>query len=467
MRTCASRAALLLVALFFLLTAQPILTTDSAQPRDYVGKQRFHSVSEAAVPSPHPAAEAEAPADFDDDDESEDDNEPVNLPFPNAFVRQTPIPPPAPAPAPMPMVPDKPGVAVQALLDVWNTVVYYKVIDISALILLIVVVAVAIKGKGRNMDVATNWMHAIQVVLSVQFAAVAEHTKGALTARSYSSFDLFCSGRRNCMFMHATLECVPRHCLFRGYVLKQVLGYAGDLVTLEFVLPVAGEGMILNICRRQEQRSYIEASWDIMEFCKVRHASSVVSLLPEGFVMHADTQEAAEKFLELPGFSKYLARLRPYLKNIYTSDLCTNTNPALTATIAASLGTAAAGPTKPKRILRMSYYLPEDNVEFDHRVPIIVGCKLVDALSNFRLTDPSRDVVKKMRMAYEKEQQKHRRKEQQQAAEKRKIEKRKEQERALESLPEEQRRKAQEAQERKAIRDQRKEQRHGIRMIRA
>lgn len=133
--------------------------------------------------------------------------------------------------------------------------------------------------------------------------------------------------------------------------------------------------------------------------------------------------------------------------------------------------------------------------------------------------------MRKLRLAYEKEQQKHRRKEQQevrldmkneagrkdtrvvrarkqelrkvylhsevdtlsialrgreqdpfdccyavcgavyvQAAEKRRIEKKKEQERALEKLPEEQRRKAQEAQERKAIREQRKEQRQSIKV---
>lgn len=471
MRNYTTAAALLLIMISLILSPRPTCSTNSAQKPEQINTNKnSNNISEAvASPPPSPVSRVAASGDFDDDEDTEDDDEPVNLPFPNAFVNPTPVVPPTPAPVPMATVSQQETTspATQALLDLWHLVVSYKIIDISAIILLVVVVIVAIQGKGKNMDVATNWMQTIREALSVQFAAVSVHTKGALTARSYSSFDLFCSGRRNCMFMHATLECVPRHCAWRGHILRQLLGHTGDLVTLEFVLPMAGEGMVLNICRRPEQRSYIENSWDIMEFCKVRHASSVTNLLPEGFVMHADTLEAAEKFLDLPGFHKHLVQLAPYLRNIYTSDLCTNTNPALSATIAAALGTAAAGPTKPKRVLRMSYYLPEDNVQFDHRLPIVVGCKLVDALANIRLSDPTREVVKKMRMAYEKEQQKHRRKEQQEAAEKRKIEKRKEQERALENLPEEQRRKAQEAQERRALREQRKEQRHGIRMIRA
>ncbi|KAL8435758.1 hypothetical protein ACSSS7_002240 [Eimeria intestinalis] len=96
-------------------------------------------------------------------------------------------------------------------------------------------------------------------------------------------------------------------------------------------------------------------------------------------------------------------------------------------------------------------------------LPIVVGCKLVDALATLRLSDASRESVKKLRLAYEREQQKQRRKEQQEAAEKRRIEKKREQEKAIESLPEEQRRKAQEAQEKKAAKEQRREQRQGIR----
>lgn len=249
--------------------------------------------------------------------------------------------------------------------------------------------------------------------------------------------------------------------------MRRMLGHSGDLVTLEFILPQAGEGLIVNICKRQEQRTYIEASWDIMEFCKVRHASSITSQLPDGFVLMADTQEAAEKLLDVPGLHKHLAQLGPYLKCLYTSDLCTNTNPALAPTISAIFGSCAAAVNKPKRILRMSYYLPGKDDTFDHRLPIAVACKIVDALANIRLSDSSRESVRKLRLAYEKEQQKHRRKELQEAAEKRRMEKKKEQERVLESLPEDQRRKVQEAQDRKAVRDQRKEQRQGIRVVRA
>lgn len=468
MRCFGSGAALLLgAALVNLLMVTPNTTAASAQPAGGVAAQRLQVGFAAASPNPPQAAQAGGALGGDDGEESEYEEAPEDLPIPSAFARRAPVPPPAPPPQPKPATPEGPNVPLQMLLAVWASIVKYRVVDVTALLLFLIVVAVAIRGKSKNLDVASQWLQNVRELLSVQFAAVAESTKGAFTARSYHSFELFCSGRRNCMFMLATLECVPRQCLWRGHVLKKVLGDSGDLVTLEFVLPDAGEGMVVNICKRLEQRNYIEAAWDILEFCKVRHASSVASQLPEGFVMLADTQEAAEKFLDIPGFQKHLMQLAPYLKCIYTSDLCTNTNPALTPTIAAVFGSTAAAATKPKRVLRMCYYLPEKNEDFDPRLPVAVACKLVDAMASIRLSEASRESVRKLRLAYEKEQQKHRRKEQQEAAEKRKIEKKKQAERALDSLPEEQRRKALEAQERRAIREQRKEQRQGIRVVRA
>ncbi|KAL8450898.1 hypothetical protein Emag_003004 [Eimeria magna] len=203
----------------------------------------------------------------------------------------------------------------------------------------------------------------------------------------------------------------------------------------------------------------------------------------------SDTQEAAERFLDIPGMQKYLQQLGPYLRCLYTSDLCTSTNPLLRATIAAVFGSCAAAVNKPpllplcapharrKRVLRLTYKLAEGDEAFDPRLPIVVGCKVVDALASLRLSDAqqlelcallqSRESVKKLRLAYEREQQKQRRKEQQEAAEKRRIEKKREQEKAIDNLPEEQRRKAQEAREKKAVKEQRKEQRQGIRVVRA
>ncbi|KAL8272537.1 hypothetical protein Esti_003536 [Eimeria stiedai] len=436
----------------------------------------------------------------EDEEDSEFEDGPLDLPVPNAFAPRPSPSPPAAAPPPQP----KPNtntsgqpLVEQALVEAATFLLAYKVIDCLALLLLVVVMLVAVNGKRKNTQIATQWTHAIREVLQVQFAAVAEGTKGALTARSYNSFDLFCSGRRHCVCMLASLDC-----LWRGHVLRRLLGFSGDLVTLEFILHEAGEGLILNLCKKQEQRACMEAAWDLMEFSKVRHASSVASQLPEGLSLMSDTQEAAERFLEIPGMQKHLQQLGPYLRCVYTSDLCTNTNPILRATIAAVFGSCAAAINKPKRVLRITYQLPEEGDDgFDPRLPIVVGCKLVDALATLRLSEAadhcllgcigsslaaasphfrklqqqlslhallqSRESVKKLRLAYEREQQKQRRKEQQEAAEKRRIEKKREQEKAIESLPDEQRRKAQEAQEKKAVKEQRKEQRQGIRVVRA
>ncbi|KAL8439896.1 hypothetical protein Efla_006515 [Eimeria flavescens] len=448
----------LLVCLSYLLTWQPHSLSAAAAAVQHGPAASAPFAAAAGAPDNHQREGASGA--LQDEDEFEFDVSPEDLPVPSAFApRLAAFPPPQPAKARAAAAQPSPPAVPKALSEAWQLLVASHAIDGFALLLLLLVVFVAVQGTKRNTAVAAQWMEAVREVLKVQFAAVGEGEKGALTARSYSSFELFCSGRRHCVCMLATLDC-----LWRGHVLRRLLGFSRDLVTLEFILPEAGEGLILNLCRKEEQRGCMEAAWDLMEFSKVRHASSVVSQLPEGFSLMSDTQEAAERFLDIPGMQKHLLQLGPYLRCLYTSDLCTNTNPSLKATIASVFGSCAAAVKKPKRVLRLSYYLPAGDEEaFDHRLPIVVGCKLVDALASLRLSDAGRESVRKLRLAYEKEQQKHRRKEQQEAAERRRVEKKREQEKAVESLPEAQRRKAQEALEKKAAKDQRKEQRQGIR----
>ncbi|OEH75559.1 transmembrane protein [Cyclospora cayetanensis] len=395
------------------------------------------------------------------DDESEFEEAPDDIPIPSAFERLPEHGGPMTA-ATLQKQPANEQIASAAasmqgppatehwVLSLWHLMLSYRVVDCAALLTLILVIVVAFKGKAENKRIAAQWLQSVKELLENQFASVAEANNGALSARSYNEFELFCSGRRNCMFMHATLQCISRQDLWKGHVFRRFLNCVGDEVTLEFLLPECGEGMIFGICRRLEQRKFVEALWDV---------------------------EAAEKILDIPGLQKLLQQLAPYLRCIYTSDLCTNTPPALSATIAAVYGTAAAGANKPKRVLRLNYILPEKDEEFDARLPVAVACKLVDALASLRLSDACRESVRKMRLTYEKEREKTRRKEQQEVsgchelqagrqgeAERRRQERKREEEKAIEKLPEEQRRKAQEAQAKKAAREQRREQRQGVKV---
>ncbi|CDJ37685.1 hypothetical protein, conserved [Eimeria tenella] len=347
------------------------------------------------------------------------------------------------------------------MLYIWRILTRYYLVDISAAVLLVMVIWTAVKGKATNTRVAIKWMQEVREVLSIQFADVSKETKGSFAARSYDCFELFCSGRRNCLFMEVTLNCVPRQDLWRGWLLNGLVGRENDEITLECLLPNGGEGMIVGFCKKEDQRSFLEAHWDVTEFCKVRLASHMSALIPEGFSLVSDTLEAAEKLFDFSGASKLMQQLGPRLKCLYTSDLCTNTNPALTATIAAICGTAAAGAKKPKRVLRMSYYLEDGDSEFDQRLPVVLACKLVDMLATIRLSDANREAVRRMRLSYEKEQHKNRRKEQEEEAERRRQDKKKEQQKALERLPPEERKKAEEAQE---ARERKKSQRQGVKV---
>ncbi|XP_026191584.1 coiled-coil domain-containing protein 47 [Cyclospora cayetanensis] len=412
---------------------------------------------------------------IEEDDESEFEEAPDDIPIPSAFERLPEHGGPMTA-ATLQKQPANEQIASAAasmqgppatehwVLSLWHLMLSYRVVDCAALLTLILVIVVAFKGKAENKRIAAQWLQSVKELLENQFASVAEANNGALSARSYNEFELFCSGRRNCMFMHATLQCISRQDLWKGHVFRRFLNCVGDEVTLEFLLPECGEGMIFGICRRLEQRKFVEALWDVTEFCKSRQSANLLSQVPEGFSVISDTQEAAEKILDIPGLQKLLQQLAPYLRCIYTSDLCTNTPPALSATIAAVYGTAAAGANKPKRVLRLNYILPEKDEEFDARLPVAVACKLVDALASLRLSDACRESVRKMRLTYEKEREKTRRKEQQEEAERRRQERKREEEKAIEKLPEEQRRKAQEAQAKKAAREQRREQRQGVKV---
>lgn len=60
------------------------------------------------------------------------------------------------------------------------------------------------------------------------------------------------------------LQCVPRQDLWRGWLLNGLVGRENDEITLEFLLPNGGEGMIVGFCKKEDQRSFLETHWDVV-----------------------------------------------------------------------------------------------------------------------------------------------------------------------------------------------------------
>lgn len=92
---------------------------------------------------------------------------------------------------------------------------YYK-FELGCLAVFAVAIANFIKGKGQNQSIAIDWSRSNVTALAGQFAHLGcsqESRSVALMQRSYSDYEYFASGRKNCYYAHFKLALKHRHCL--------------------------------------------------------------------------------------------------------------------------------------------------------------------------------------------------------------------------------------------------------------
>jgi len=132
---------------------------------------------------------------------------------------------------------------------------YYK-FELGCLVIFAVAIANFIHGKGQNQSIAIAWSRGNVTSLAGQFAHLGcsqEPRSVALMQRSYSDYEYFASGRKNCLYAHFKLALRHRHCLLTSLTYDMFYGTT-DTLTIEVPLDLGSRDLPLEfyICRRKD-----------------------------------------------------------------------------------------------------------------------------------------------------------------------------------------------------------------------
>ncbi|PHJ24806.1 transmembrane protein [Cystoisospora suis] len=326
------------------------------------------------------------------------------------------------------------------------------------LCLLLLVVLVAIRGKKENVRVADAWIASVAPLLRENFVSVGYQTS-YLLMKAYNIFEIYCTGRRNCFYLHGVLQCLPRQCLWRQYFLRQFFKsnpeYTADSITLEVLLPHSPEPSVVALCRRADQKR-LNDNWDLREFGKLRTSSTNTRLsqLPGNLVAFSDTSEALDAtFLNSKNTIKALNACSSYFRYLYISDICLSIHPSVQPTALSCTASRAPPPAsdKTRRILRMSFFLPppEKMAEVEPLLRLLFF--LTDSSRQLNLSDKTVEVARKMRMQYQKDLMKKQDAQRLEQMEKKRSEKKRQEEERFERMTPEQQRKFEEKEYKKSL----------------
>jgi len=103
---------------------------------------------------------------------------------------------------------------------------YYK-LELGYLALILVLMINFFKGKDMNYKIAMNWRKNSIPSLFQQFVHLGcskEDKSVVLVQKSYSEFDYFASGRKNCFYTMFKINLKRRHCLITDKLADPYLG---------------------------------------------------------------------------------------------------------------------------------------------------------------------------------------------------------------------------------------------------
>ncbi|KEP64001.1 UNVERIFIED_CONTAM: hypothetical protein HHA_235660 [Hammondia hammondi] len=325
---------------------------------------------------------------------------------------------------------------------------------------LVLVIVVAYWGKNQNVKVADAWIASVAPFLKENFAVVG-YENSYLVMKAYNIFELYCTGRRNCFYLHGVLQCLPRQCLWRYFVLHPLFRSRADdaanSVTLEVLLPPSSEPSVVALCKRTEQKQLMNNNWDLREFAKARSASSNPKLGQLGATLQAfsDTIEALDAvILGNKTIIKTLSSCMEHFRFLYLSDICSSLHPSTLATAAACPAAAAPGASasnRNRRVLRISFFLPPVDRMAEVEPLLRLALFMADQSRHLGLSDKSIEVAKKMRQQYQKEMLKEQEEQRLEQLEKRRSEKKRQDEEKYEKMTPEQQRKYEEKEYKKSL----------------
>jgi len=119
--------------------------------------------------------------------------------------------------------------------------IYYK-LELACILVLLTHFAILQKGKTENNKIAANFGKITIPTLFNEFpqlGCTTSERSHAILQKSYSEYQYFASGRKNCTYAEFTLSLLRRHCFFTNFVIDKWLGKK-DTLTID--IPINLEG---------------------------------------------------------------------------------------------------------------------------------------------------------------------------------------------------------------------------------
>lgn len=188
-------------------------------------------------------------------------------------------------------------------------------IEVIALWVLFIMIIVLLRGIRTNYEVSINWFKSSQEFLEAHFSRSALIQK-SFWQDSWSQFDIFATGRKNCPYMYMNVICKPRQDILTG-ILFQPLLRNYDKVYIEIPIEKMGPIMLL-VCNKSELKSALIDYPEIEIHCSQKKINN----LPKSSVAYANSNACIELLMNSNTFSKFISsQLTERLVNyIYISD---------------------------------------------------------------------------------------------------------------------------------------------------
>ncbi|KAH8741658.1 hypothetical protein FG386_003632 [Cryptosporidium ryanae] len=175
-----------------------------------------------------------------------------------------------------------------------------------------------IRGIRKNYEISIGWFEILSDFLESQFSR-SGFIKKSFLSDSWSHFDIFSTGRRNCKFMYMNVICKPRQDLLTGVILQPLLKNY-DKVYVE--IPVDSMGpIVLFICNRIcLKETFIE-----YPEIEIHSTQKKLSNVPRNFVIYSNSNACIEMLLISGFFSKFVnsSVMERLVNYIYISDVTT------------------------------------------------------------------------------------------------------------------------------------------------
>ncbi|KAL3127019.1 signal peptide-containing protein [Cryptosporidium hominis] len=190
--------------------------------------------------------------------------------------------------------------------------------ELIAFWVLLIMVIVLLRGIRSNYEVAINWFKSSQEFLESNFSRSALIRK-SFWLDSWSQFDIFATGRKNCSFMYMNVICKPRQDLLTG-ILFQPLLRNYDKVYIEIPIEKM-EPIMLLVCSKGELKSTLIDYPEIEIHCSQKKINN----LSKNNIVYANSNACVEYIITSGSFSKFISsQLAERLVNyIYISDQTT------------------------------------------------------------------------------------------------------------------------------------------------